>query len=224
MIRSITAIFFSSVFLINANGAMDHAVQPKELSIKNNLVYSDTETPFLHESFKFGTVTMKSGRVIRQVKFRVNLVSNETECIFSGDLPAILNKGAVKEISFADTTQNGIFPYKLKTGYPPFDRQTRDNFYIILTEGRCTFLRSVEKKVTEKVNDMDHSIIKEYETYEEYYFFSNGAVKRWKKDKEFVLGEMADKQEQVNKFAGDNKTNFRSMENVIQLITYYNSL
>jgi hypothetical protein len=151
-------------------------------------------------------------------------VSNETECVFPTGITATLNKGAVKEISFTDSTPNGNIAYKLKTGYPAVDRQTRDNFYIVLSEGRCSFLKSVEKKVTERVNDMDRNIIREYDTSYEYYLFSNGSVKRWKKDKDFVLAELADKLEQVNKFAADNKTNFKNVESVVELVNYYNSL
>jgi hypothetical protein len=228
MIR-ITAILFSGALLFHTGSAAGGAVRTNPVpaaaaSVKIRGINYTAESPFLDENFKYGTVAMKSGRVIPGVRFRINLVTNETECLFATGFTAMLAKGSVKEISYTDTTESGQIFYRIKTGYPPFDKQTRDHFYIVLSEGRCNFLRSVEKKLAEKVNDLNRSISQEYETQNEYYFFSNGSVKRWKKEKEFVLAELADKEEQVNKFMLENKTNFRNLENVTALLNYYNSL
>jgi hypothetical protein len=229
MIRSITAILFSSALLFHTSGATGHTIGSGRIPADGVRVkirgtnYAEG-SPFLDEAFKYGTIAMKSGRVISGVRFRINLVTIETECLFPTGFTAMLSKGSVKEISYTDTTESGTFFYKIKTGYPPLEKQTRDHFYIILAEGRCSFLRSVEKRVSEKANDLNSSISKAYETQNEYYFFSNGSVKRWRKEKEFVVAELADKEEQVSKFILENKTNFRNLESVTALVNYYNSL
>lgn len=225
MIRT-GAVLFSSLFLLSMRNMPGRGVSINEeiVTVKKARINTDYETPYLHADLKHGTIFMKSGRVITGVKFRLNLVSNETECVFPNGLTTMLAKGAVKEINFKDTTEHGVVSYKVKNGYPAFDMQTRDNFYIVLSDGRCSFLKSLQKKVIEKVNDMDRNIIREYETTEEFYLFSNGSLKHWKKDKDFLLTELADKKEAIQKFITEKQTSFRNVESVAELINYYNSL
>ena len=49
-------------------------------------------------------------------------------------------------------------------------------------------------------------------------------MKRLKKDKDFVLAELADKQQPVYKFFLDKKINVKNTDQLIQLINYYNTL
>lgn len=225
MIRT-TAIVVSSFFMLAKVMAPELllGVKTETVAVKIPVVYSDNETPFLNADLKYGTITMKSGRVMSNVRFRLNLVSNETECVFANGVSTMLLKGNVKEIAYKDTTAAGTFSYRVRSGYPPFDQQTRDHFYIVLADGRCSFLKSLQKKVTERVNDMTRSVYYEYETFEEYYLSSNGTLKHWRKDKDLVLAELADKQEAVHKFITENQVNFRNAESVAALIGFYNTL
>jgi hypothetical protein len=47
---------------------------------------------------------------------------------------------------------------------------------------------------------------------------------RWKKDKDFILAELSDKQTEVNQYILSNKLNLRNQEHLVKLLTYYNSL
>ncbi len=180
-------------------------------------------TQFFSEVYKYSNITLVKGRVFISVKAKIDLVSQEVYFISNG-MEAFMNKGMVREVTYTDTTEAGIILYKFKTGFPAIDRQTPDNFYLVLAEGHCSFLKLIIKKVTEKKNDMTNETIKEFETFEDYYFFVNGEIKRWKKDKDFLLAEMADKKTQIEQFITTNKTNFRNVEGVTKLVNYYNSL
>ncbi|MES2372239.1 MAG: hypothetical protein V4557_06645 [Bacteroidota bacterium] len=181
-------------------------------------------TPFFDENYKYAIITLLRGRVISKVKARIDLVSNEVHFISANGVEAFLERGTVKEVSYDDTTEAGIIHHTFKTGFPLVDKQTPDNFYLVLAEGPCGMLKSISKKVTTRKNDISNESIKEFETYEDYYFYVKGAMKRWKKDKEFVLAEMADKKAEVDQFVSANKINFRNVESVVKLVNYYNSL
>jgi hypothetical protein len=167
---------------------------------------------------------MKQGRVFTNIKARIDLVTQITYFVSFSGIEASIPKGMIKEITLTDTTANGILSYKLQTGFPPVDKQTPENFYQILAEGKCSFLVAILKRVTETKNDLNGETLKQYDTSEEYYFYSNGAMKKWKKDKEFILSELGDKEAGVNQFIQTNKTNFRSKEDIAKLVAYYNSL
>ena len=182
-------------------------------------------SPYFNESYKYADVTMMNGRAFTNVKTRIDLVAQETYLIING-VETNISAGMVKEISYADTNSNNgtIVFYKFKIGFPPVDKLTVNHFYLVLAEGRYNFLKLISKSVTEKKNDFSGTMIKEFETYEEYYIFSNGVMKRWKKDKDALLADLIDKQVQVNQFIVSNKINLKNPEQVAKLLIYYNSL
>jgi hypothetical protein len=49
-------------------------------------------------------------------------------------------------------------------------------------------------------------------------------MKHLKKDRDFILSELADKQQEVNKFIQDNKLNLRNNDHLVKLLEYYNGL
>lgn len=181
-------------------------------------------SPYFTEDYKYSVITLKQGRVFTKVKARIDMVTHTIHFISVNNMPIVLEKGTVREISFADTTEAGVTQYLFRTSYPAVDKLSGDNFYQVIEDGRIAFLKSITKKVTEKRNELSNEMIKEFENYEEYYLFSKGAMKRWKKDKDFFLAEMADKQTEITQFIADNKTNFRNVESVAKLVKYYNGL
>jgi hypothetical protein len=218
-------------------GALDKSVQNLKTNWSDQVSITDINgrpiankypdvngTPFFNETYKYAIITLVRGRVFTKVKTRIDLVSNETHFISENGVGAFLERGIVKEVSYDDTTETGIVHYTFKTGFPAIDKQTRDNFYLVMAEGRYGMLKSISKRVTTRRNDFANETLKEFETYEDYYCYVNGEMKRWKKEKEFVLAEMADKKQQVDQFILANKINFRSAESVAKLVNYYNSL
>jgi hypothetical protein len=181
-------------------------------------------TPYFPETYKYATITLVQGRALRNVKARVDLVENETQFISANGAEGLLNRGMVREVSYADTVDAIITQYKLRTGFPPIEKFTKDNFYLVLADGRCSFLKAIIKKVTEIRNELPGGMVKSYETLEDYYIYAKGEIRRWKRDKDFILAELADKKSEVDQFVLANKTNFRNAESVAKLVSYYNSL
>jgi hypothetical protein len=182
-------------------------------------------SPYFTDEYKYANILLTSGRVFANVKMRIDLAAQQAFIITSNGIEANMGGGMVKEITYADTTVNdGIISYKFQTGFPAIDKQTKNNFYLVLVEGRCNFLKLILKKVTERRNDFVNGTIVDYETYEDYYFFAKGVMKRIKKDKDFILAELSDKQAEVNQYILSNKINLRNQEQLVKLVAYYNSL
>jgi hydroxymethylpyrimidine pyrophosphatase-like HAD family hydrolase len=190
----------------------------------DNFFLKASGTPFFSEIYKNATIVLTNGRILKDVKARINVYAHETEFISANGVEALMQKGTVQEVYYSDTTAEGILKHTFKTGFPPIDKQTGDNFYLVLANGRCSLLKSITKRVTENRNQLTGELRKDYETFEDYYFYTKGAMKRWKKDKDFVLEELSDKLAEINQFIQSNKINFRNTENIIRLLNYYNSL
>jgi hypothetical protein len=154
---------------------------------------------------------------------RIDLEMHMVQFVANG-VEGELQPGMVKEVSYADTTADGILFYKFRTGYPAFENRTSNHFYIVMAEGSCSLLRLVEKKITQRKNEITNEVFKDYENAESFYLFTKGEMKRLKKDKDFIMAELADKQVQVNEFVQTNKINFRNVDQLVKLINYYNTL
>jgi len=181
-------------------------------------------TPYFHADFKYADITLKQGRKFVQVKTKINLVTQEVIFESANGIEGYIDAGVAKEITYADTTSEGVTLYKFQTGYPAIDRQTEKNFYQVLIEGRCGLLKSVVKKVIERKNELSGEVLKEFETIENIYLFAKGEMKRLKKDKDFILSILADKEQEVARYSTENKTSFKNIDQVGQLLRYYNSL
>lgn len=189
--------------------------------------YADvTGTPYFNDEYKFANIKLSQGqgRTFVNVKTRIDLASQETYFISSNGIEAVIEAGMVKEITYADTTAEGIIFYKFQTGFPSIDMKTANNFYLVLSEGRCSFLKSITKKVTERKNELSGEVAKDFDTYENYYLFVNREMKRLKKDKDFLLAELSDKDTEIRQFIQNNKLNFKNDKHIVRLIDFYNTL
>lgn len=178
---------------------------------------------YFNENYRYSDITMVKGRKFTNVKAKIDL-TNQSVVFLSNDIEAVLEPGSVRELSYRDTTENGIIAYRFRTGYPAVDNKTPNNFYIVLADGKCSMLRSVEKRVTQRKNEISGEVFRDYETTESYFLFSKGEMKHLKKDKDFILSELADKQAEVNKFILENKLNLKNYDHIARLLDYYNGL
>ena len=180
--------------------------------------------PYFNEVYKYADIKLARGRAFLNVKTRIDIEIQQATFISANGIEIPIDPGLAKEINYADTTVEGIFFYKFKTGFPNIDRQNTYFFYQVLADGRCSLLKSVYKKVKEKLVVVFSEYEREYETFEDYYLYSKGVMKKLKKDKEFFLAELNDKQEEISRYILTNKTNFKNNEQLIGLLNYYNSL
>ncbi len=192
---------------------------------QNEIIISDISgTPYFNETYKFANIKFKSGREFINVKTRINLLIQAVSFISSNGIEINMDPGTVKEITYTDTTTDGIIAYKFQTGFPAIDKQKGDNFYLIMAEGRCNLIKSILKTISERTNVVYGERVGDFATLENYYFFVKGEMKKIRKDKNFILTELSDKQALLTQFIISNKLNIKNDEELAKLITYYNTL
>ena len=71
---------------------------------------------------------------------------------------------------------------------------------------------------------MSGEVSKEFIQRDEYYVFQNGEIQKLKKEKDFILSLMNDKQQKISEYMNDKKFSFKKQDLLVSLFNYYNSL
>ena len=158
------------------------------------------------------------------IKAKLNLVEHEVEFISANSKEGYIGKGLVSIISFNDTVRQQVKKYTFQTGFPGIDNQTSIHFYQVLCNGKVTLLKSLNKSMEERNNELSGEKSKEFVTRENWYVFQNGTMKRVKKDQSFFTTVFSDKTDPFLGYVNERKVNFKNEEQVIKMIDYLNSL
>lgn len=180
-------------------------------------------SPFFSNDYHFADILLANGRRFKSVRMRLDMDAQEMHFISANSVESFMEAGSVKEIAYTDTAAT-ITGYLFRTGYPAVEGKNSKTFYQVLINGKAELLRLVDKKISERKDEISGIINKEYETREEYYLFVKGEMKRLKKDRNFLSGVFADQQTALEQYIQSNKLNVKNMQDIEKLINYYNSL
>jgi len=210
---STTSKWGQQIFLSDVNG---RAFENK---------YADVSgSAYLYPNFKFATIVLKDGRTYNNVQARLNLVEHEVNFIASNGEQGYIGKGMVTSILFNDTTKDGVNANFFQTGFSPIDNQSAIHFYQVLVNGKISLLKSINKNIEERLNELSGEKSKEFAQRENLYVLYEGSLKRVKKDSDFFLSTMANQKEAINQYIRTNKLNFKNEDQLKKLVEFYNSL
>ncbi len=173
-------------------------------------------SPYLHNDWTTGSVKLRSGKTFDGMKLKYDQV--EDDLIFLSD--------GGKEMTFAEpvvefTIQDKTF----RRGYPAADGASANAFYEVLTEGKMALLKRTSKKVIEEPAYNAATSVKSIRTNENYYLTAtNLELTKIKKDKKTILSALSDKQAELESYMKDQRLDLRQEQDVVKLISYYNSL
>ena len=167
---------------------------------KNN--YPDVKgSPFFTEDWTYSSLLLSNGSTYDKIKIRLD-VCNQKVHVMKNDVEIVIIPGYIKSMELFDSAQSK--KYRFKSGFPKIDNQNTTNFYQVLSEGPVQLLKSVRKIIAVNKNDLSGEIEKQFNTYEDYYVFSNNKMKRLKKEKDFILGIVSGKKDQMEIFIKEN--------------------
>lgn len=181
-------------------------------------------SPFMFDDWKLADIILSRGKKFEKIKARVDLCSQEAHFITRNNVEIVTPYGLVTEIVLFDSSTAGMDTFRLKTGFPAIDNQNENNFYELLSDGRAQLVKSIRKKIVEKKNDVSGQVEREFDSYEDYYFFNNGVLKKIKRDKASVLDLLNDQKVKMEEFIKSNNINLKRADGLIRLFDYYNSL
>jgi hypothetical protein len=190
-----------------------------------NRAYNGIEGfPFVLNEFKYGQIEMKNGRKFTDVKFRLNILSHQVHFMSPEKEEGSISGEFIKNCSFTDSTQETIQRYEFRSDLPAIDEHKSNEFCQILSDGKIVLLKTMNKRIETRKNEFSGEITKEFALYEDLFSYQNGEMKRFKKDKEFILNLMQDKRALMEAYFKANKGNLKNQQYLAGIFQYYNSL
>lgn len=181
-------------------------------------------SPFWQDEWSECSLLTKDGKQYDHVRFRLNLQSQELHFQSKTNQELAAPAGSVTTILLYDSVIRGGSGTLFQCGFPAVDNRKTTDFYEILCQGKASLLHSRVKTLSVHKDDMSGEVTKEYLLYEDDYLFIQGKMVRLKKDRSFMLVQLADKKDQVSAYINNNNLKLKTIEEIKTLINYYNTL
>ncbi len=183
-----------------------------------------TGSPFINNNWVPAKIILSRGKEIGPLPIKFNIESNELYFLDSTGKEMIALEGLVKEIDCIDYYSKDSIRYIFKSGYPSIDKQTENYYYQVFTEGKIELLARKFKYVRVEKNELSGEISKDFvDGSIVLYVYADKIMQVFHPTKNFVISLLKDKEQAMNTFIETNKTNFKSIPDLIKLFNYYNS-
>lgn len=187
-------------------------------------LYPDAEgTPFFTDDLSYADLLLNKGAIYQHVRVRLDLMNHELHLINGGGNEIVAQSGLVLKVDMMDSV-TGLLHYRFITGCPPVDQQDAYQFYQVLSDGRLQLLLYTKKEFVEEKNSMSGEIRHLFKERSDMYTLRDGVIVKLKRDKDYILSLMSDKQAEVEAWLKTRKMNYKSNGMLSGLFDYYNSL
>jgi hypothetical protein len=177
-------------------------------------------SPFFIERWNKGYVFTREGHKLRDITLRLNLAEQQLHYLKDG-IEYVTDQPLTEVL--IDDEQTGKL-YVFRSGFTEVHHGTNKSFYQALAEGEVLLLKQIRKIITESTpfgSATTQQVIKNSETF---YIWKKGAMIKIKNDKKDMITALNDQKEKLETFIEQNKISFRSEEDMIKVVNYYNSL
>lgn len=181
---------------------------------------------FLDSSFRLAHVMLSNGKLYTVDKLRLNLLTHQLHFLTGDNAELVAGDGIIKKVIFYTRVKDSIVPVIFASGFPAVDKYTNLSYYEELNQGKIRALKILEKVIAKDLNITANPLDKHFEEHTNFYLYNADLNKivHWKKGTDFILDFIGDKKEVLLKYIKDKDLNCRSISDVTELLTYYNSL
>ena len=177
-------------------------------------------TPFFVEHWTKGTVITLNNEKFTDIEMRVNLADNQIHYMKNGI--EYVSDRRFREIILDDMKEGKR--YSFKPGYPGVPHATDKTFFQVLADGNVTLLKQIRKVVSDRAVYGAATVEQVIGNVEVLYIYKDGNMIKLKKEKESILEPLVDQKQKLDEFIQQNKLKFKSEDDIVKLVTFYNSL
>lgn len=182
-------------------------------------------TPFFKSGWSACTIQLTDNRVFEKVTGRMNLYNNGFHYLNANQEELLAPASRLRLIEFADTTEAGINRHVFANGYPAIDNNSTETYYEVLQNGKVQLLMLTRKKLIELKGGIGMpGAEKEFMKVDLYYVVKDGVISAVKKDKNFLPEYLSDKKQELTDFIQRNSLRCKSIAEIRQVVSYYNTL
>jgi hypothetical protein len=179
-------------------------------------------SPYFIDDWLYSSVRLANDAKCEKIPARLDLVSQELHFTSIEKEDWIFYSQFIKEVEFSDSSTGKN--YKFITGLPNIDNQNSNNYYLVLSEGSVSLLKSIRKVISINKDDISGEVEKKFVQYEDYYIFFNKQIKRLRKEKEFIMATLAAQKDNIESYLKKSPVNFKNVNDITRLFQYYNTL
>jgi hypothetical protein len=183
--------------------------------VRKNLTNVEGSPLYVTDHFS-GDVTLFDGKKYRNLTLNINLYTNEVIYFNQAGQPVVLQEGLIKEVTVRGENKTDVI---FRAGYVPVDEHDGNTFYQVVEEGKITLLKLFQLSIVEGT-EFDKR--KSFERREYYYLLVNGRPTKVK-NKNACLELFGNDREAMEAYIKTNKLGFRTEEDLIHMVRYYNS-
>lgn len=217
---SLTAVIAVTV----ANGQNEfQRYNPRMIAYKNlpgDEKVEDVQRNFLYQTWRTGTVSFRGMAYRVQAPLIFDVYSNKL--YFLKDSVIMEFSQPVKEFTIAVAAKKDTLELLYRSAYPAIHKNTDETFYEVLVDGKFQLLRCKaktiglykDKEVPEDERDYSKELL--------YAYLPDGKMILVKKDKEYMLKEMPDYAEAIQRICAAEKLKLKNETQLKELFVGLN--
>ena len=183
-----------------------------------------TGSPFISPDWVMAKLILSKGKEIGPLPVKLNLENNELYYKDSSGKEMIAVGGIVKRVDYINHSKNNIL-YVFKSGYPDIDKQTKNYYYQVLSEGKVELLAKRSKYISVIKDGLTGETTKEFvDGGTVYYVYADDIIQQFRPNKNFVTSFLKDKWQLINAFIDTNSINLKRIPDAVKLFNYYNNI
>jgi hypothetical protein len=190
----------------------------KQLDPSSRNLYDQVEgNPYLYNGeLQGGTITIR-GQGTYKGKFRYDISANEIQFLQNGVIQAIADPGIIDSVTIGDYT----LIYALTDV-----QKGRGSYFGLVLDGKCKLLAKKEVDFIEAVPAKAYSDPKpaRFDRDEDTYYMVKDHREAFKINRRNIRDVLSDQLEKIEQYIKEENLSYSSREDMMKLITFYNSL
>jgi hypothetical protein len=211
------------VYLDGSEELLERIRLNKSYNAMEKVTYATIDgDPFLYKNFSPGKLILSTGEIFK-LAMRFDIYSNQVQFKDKNEIFELKNSEGIAAI-IIDTVR---FQYASYFKSPEDESSTEGSYFIVKADGKCQLLikKNIRLQAAETPKAYQEAKPAKFIHISDTYYLKledSGAAKvKGKKD---ILYVLADKKVELDKFISSNKLGTKSEEDLVKIVSYYNSL
>ncbi|MDB5206830.1 MAG: hypothetical protein JWR72_1905 [Flavisolibacter sp.] len=179
-------------------------------------------TELLYPEWCAGVVKTKDGNALRGLKLKYNQLEDRLYYINSSSV-SMMFVTPIKEFAIGDSLL-GIKNRVFRNGFPVTGKFKNETYFEVLADGKIILLKKTIKNIIESKDYNSPVTKKQIIDDDQYYLYNDGQMFLVKKDKAAIASVLKSKAPGMEAYIAANKLNLKKEKDLINLVTYCNSL
>lgn len=193
--------------------------------LKQQNYFEVNGSPYFYEKWVKGSVTFTNGKIVKDIALKYDQVKDELLFVGKDNQEYYFND-PVKEFTLIGEKNNRPVVFLFRNGFSAVKNLNVKSYYEVITDGELKLMKKNIKTLSETKEYNSATTIKSINENFNYYLAKPNLIFQLKKDDMSVLAKALDEQKSslILEYAKKNKLSPKKEEDLIKVMSYYNSI